>query len=124
MTTFDAEGYKKTTEEQWDSVAEHWNAWGALLDRWLGPATEILLDLCKVKTGDHVLHVAGGSGQDAIQTARRVGIEGKVVSTDFSAELTRIAQTEFQIQMNNYYGNVYEKIINGFVYDDTDHNGF
>jgi len=52
--------------------------------------------MCKIKPGDHVLHVAGGSGQDAIQTARRVGMEGKVVSTDISAELTRIAQTEFQ----------------------------
>ena len=35
MTLFDAAGYKQTTEEQWDSVAEHWNAWGSLLDRWL-----------------------------------------------------------------------------------------
>jgi len=96
MTTFDAAGYKRTTEQQWDSVAQHWNAWGPLLDRWLGPATETLLDMCGIGEGDHVLHVAGGSGQDAMQSARRVGKNGKVVSTDFSAELTGIAQAEFE----------------------------
>ncbi|SEW04951.1 ubiE/COQ5 methyltransferase family protein [Aliiroseovarius sediminilitoris] len=95
MKDFDAEAYKLSTQVQWDTVAEHWNAWGSLLDRWLGPSTEALLDMCDVQTGSRVLHVAGGSGQDAMQSARRVGNTGHVLSTDFSEELTRLANIQF-----------------------------
>lgn len=96
MKNFDAEAYKLSTQVQWDTVAEHWNAWGPLLDRWLGPATETLLDMCGVHTGSRVLHIAGGSGQDALQSARRVGRSGCVLSTDFSEELTRLANAQFK----------------------------
>ena len=95
MKDFDAEAYKLSTQVQWDAVAEHWNAWGPLLDRWLGPSTEALLDMCGVQSGSRVLHVAGGSGQDAMQSARRVGNTGHVLSTDFSEELTRLANAQF-----------------------------
>lgn len=96
MTTFDASAYKKTTHEQWNSVAEHWNAWGPTLDRWLGPVTEVLLDMANVHAGSRVLHVAGGAGQEAIQTARRVGVSGIVVSTDISEALTALANSNFK----------------------------
>ena len=94
--TFDATAFKVSTKAQWNAVADRWNAWGALLDRWLGPATETLLDMCDVKAGSDVLHIAGGSGQDAMQSARRVGPTGRVVSTDFSEELTGIAKRNFE----------------------------
>ena len=94
--TFDANTFKDSTKAQWNSVADRWNAWGPLLDTWLGPATETLLDMCGITTGSEVMHVAGGSGQDAMQSARRVGPTGRVVSTDFSEELTRIAAQNFE----------------------------
>lgn len=96
MNNFEAHTFKQSTQAQWDKVAAHWNAWGPLLDRWLGPATEIMLDMCNVKSGSHVLHVAGGSGQDAMQSAIRVGSEGRVLSTDFSAQLSRLANEQFK----------------------------
>ena len=96
MTAFDAATFKKTTRQQWDNVATRWNAWGPLLDRWLGPATETLLDMCHVGKGSHVLHVAGGSGQDAMQSARRTGPEGRVLSTDISETLTGLANDGFR----------------------------
>ncbi len=92
MTTFDAKAFKQTTHAQWNAVAESWNAWGSLLDRWLGPATETLLDLAKVGPGSRVLHVAGGSGQEALQSARRVGSSGYVLTTDLSEALTELAR--------------------------------
>lgn len=94
--TFDADTFKASTKAQWNAVADRWNAWGALLDTWLGPATDTLLDMCDVARGSAVLHVAGGSGQDAMQSARRVGPTGRVVSTDFLDELTRIAAQNFE----------------------------
>lgn len=93
---FDPVTFKASTRAQWDGVAKNWNAWGGLLDRWLGPATETLLDMCHVGTGARVLHVAGGSGQEALQTARRVGRSGRVVSTDFSEALTALARSNFE----------------------------
>lgn len=93
---FDADAFKASTKEQWNAVANHWNRWGPLLDTWLGPATEQLLDMCQVKPGSSVLHVAGGSGQDALQSAARVGPKGRVVSTDISEELTTLAASNFE----------------------------
>ena len=43
--------YKETTREQWQAAAEAWNRWGPALERWLGPATEVMLDLAGVATG-------------------------------------------------------------------------
>jgi len=76
MTMFDAKAFKQTTHAQWNAVADRWNAWGPLLELWLGPVTETLLTMAKVGPGSRVLHVASGSGQEAIQSARRVGPSG------------------------------------------------
>lgn len=95
MTTFDATAFKRTTHAQWNAVAGRWNAWGHLLDRWLGPVTDTMLTMAGVVPGSRVLHVAGGSGQDAMQSARRVGPKGYVLTTDLSEALTAIAQSNF-----------------------------
>jgi SAM-dependent methyltransferase len=92
MAQFDPVAFKATTHQQWNAVAERWNAWGPLLDDWLGPVMETLLDMAAVGPGARVLHVAGGSGQEAIQTARRVGPSGYVLTTDFSEALTELAK--------------------------------
>ncbi|MEZ5930820.1 MAG: methyltransferase domain-containing protein [Alphaproteobacteria bacterium] len=91
MAEFNPAAFKATTHQQWNAVAERWNAWGPLLDHWLGPVTEILLDMAEVRPGSRVLHIAGGSGQEALQSARRVGPSGFVLTTDFSEALTELA---------------------------------
>lgn len=96
MTGFDAIAYKKTTLGQWNAVADHWNAWGSLLDSWLGPVSETLLDMAKVGPASRVLHVAGGSGQEALQSARRVGPAGYVLTTDLSEPLTALAAANLE----------------------------
>ena len=96
MTTFDAIAFKKTTHGQWNAVADRWNAWGPLLDSWLGPVSEALLDMAKVGPGSRVLHVAGGSGQEALQSARRVGPTGYVLTTDLSEALTALAAANLE----------------------------
>ena len=42
-TVFDPVAYKQTTREQWQEAAEAWNRWAPTLERWLGPATELML---------------------------------------------------------------------------------
>ena len=96
MTGFDAIAFKKTTHGQWNAVADRWNAWGPLLDTWLGPVSETLLDMANVAAGSRVLHVAGGSGQEALQSARRVGPTGYVLTTDLSEALTILATANLE----------------------------
>ena len=66
MTTFDPVKYKETTREQWQTAAEAWSDYGPFLRRWLGPATELMLDMTHVRGGSHVLDVAAGAGDQSL----------------------------------------------------------
>jgi len=84
VQTFDANKYKQTTRQQWDTAAEAWHRWSPLLSRWLGPATETMLDMADIRAGSRVLDVAAGAGEQSLAVARRVGDSGHVLATDIS----------------------------------------
>jgi len=91
QAVFDAIQYKKTTTKQWDSAAEAWHRWGPLLSRWLGPATETMLDMATVAAGSRVLDVAAGAGEQTMAVAKRVGPTGFVLATDLSDKILEFA---------------------------------
>lgn len=88
---FDPEKFKKTTRAQWESAAEAWDRWGSLLARWLGPATEAMLDMAAVGSRTRVLDVAAGAGEQTLAAARRVGATGYVLATDISPAILGFA---------------------------------
>lgn len=90
--TFDPDRYKATTREQWQSAAEAWDRWMPALQSWLGPPTELMLDLAHVGPGDRILDVAAGAGEPAMTAARRVGPTGSVLATDISPNILAYAQ--------------------------------
>ena len=92
--TFDPLKYKQTTRDQWETAAEAWHRWGPTLRRWLGPATERMLDLAGVASGSRVLDVAAGAGDQTLQAAARVGPGGSVLATDLSAAILGFAASE------------------------------
>ncbi len=96
-TAFDAEKYKETTRQQWDTAAGAWHRWGPLLSRWLGPATELMLDMAGVAAGARVLDVAAGAGEQSLAAARRVGPSGHVLATDISAAILEFAQSSARL---------------------------
>ncbi len=99
---FDAIKYKHTTLQQWNSAAEAWHRWSPLLSRWLGPATERMLDLCDITSGSRVLDVAAGAGEQSIVAAQRVGERGHVLATDLSPEILKYAQKSAKLAgLNN-----------------------
>ena len=90
--TFDPVRYKETTREQWQSAADAWHRWTPAIQAWLGPATELMLDLAGVGPGSRVLDVAAGAGEPAITAAKRVGPTGSVLATDISSNLLEYAK--------------------------------
>jgi SAM-dependent methyltransferase len=94
--TFDADKYKATTREQWQTAAEPWHRWGTFIDQWLATATDTMLDLAGVTEGCRVLDVAAGAGGQTLTAARRVGPNGEVLATDISSNILEFAQREAQ----------------------------
>lgn len=94
---FNALQYKETTRKQWDTAAEAWHRWGELLSRWLGPATETMLDMCDIGNGSRVLDVAAGAGEQTVTTARRVGENGYVLATDISPVILEYVNTSARL---------------------------
>ena len=91
---FDAQTYKETTREQWQAAAEAWLHWHLTLQEWLGPATDVLLDMAGIGSADQVLDIAAGAGQQSIQAANRVGRSGWVLATDISSNILALAAQE------------------------------
>ena len=94
--TFDPVKYKETTRDQWQAAAEAWNRCGSTIEEWLGPATEIMLDMAGVGPGSRVLDVAAGSGLQTLTAARRVGPSGSVLATDIAPNLLELAAVAAQ----------------------------
>jgi SAM-dependent methyltransferase len=97
QTTFDPIKYKETTRKQWDAAAEAWHRWGPFLNRWLGPATETMLDMTGITRGSRVLDVAAGAGEQSLTAARRVGETGYVLATDLSEHILARAQSSAKL---------------------------
>jgi SAM-dependent methyltransferase len=83
-TTFDPAVYKETTREQWQDAAGAWHRWDPVFDRWLGEATQLMLDLAQVGKRTRVLDIAAGSGGQSLEAARRGAV---VLATDISSNI-------------------------------------
>ncbi|WP_298933181.1 methyltransferase domain-containing protein [uncultured Ramlibacter sp.] len=90
--TFDPDKFRATTRIQWEAAAQAWDHWSPLLSRWLGPATQVMLDAAGVVSGTRVLDVAAGAGEQTLVAARRAGAAGHVLATDISPTILRYAK--------------------------------
>jgi ubiquinone/menaquinone biosynthesis C-methylase UbiE len=88
---FDPIVYKETTRKQWQDAAVAWDRWSAVIERWLGPATEVMIDMAGIREGGRVLDVAAGAGGQSFAAARRVGPGGSVLATDISPNILDFA---------------------------------
>jgi SAM-dependent methyltransferase len=91
---FNAQSYKEATREQWQAAADAWHQRHPTLQEWLGPATDVLLDMAGIGSGDRVLDIAAGAGQQSVQAANRVGRSGSVLATDISSNILALAARE------------------------------
>lgn len=87
----DPEGFKRRIQQQWDEVAARWDRWTPVMRDQLALATELMLDLAKLRPGHRVLDVAAGNGYQSIAAARRVGPSGHILAIDLAPEQLRFA---------------------------------
>ena len=76
---------------EWDERAERFSRMQAQRNEAHGPATEMMLDLADLRTGNRVLDVAAGTGDQTLLAARRVGPNGYVLAIDLSANMLNTA---------------------------------
>ena len=75
----------------WDERAELWSRVQAQRSEVYGPATEMMLDLADLQTGNRVLDVAAGTGDQTLLAAQRVGPSGYVLAIDISTNMLNTA---------------------------------
>jgi len=74
----------------WNKVSSGWKKWDFFITEWLGNAGAQLLEMADVRDNMRVLDVAAGSGEPGLTIARKFPA-CKVIGTDVSEEMTRIA---------------------------------
>lgn len=92
ITQFDPAAYKQTTFEQWQAAAAAWYRWSLLLSKWLGKATDIMLEMAAIGPGAKILDIAAGAGEQSLAAARKAGPTGHVLATDISPNILEFAR--------------------------------
>jgi SAM-dependent methyltransferase len=75
----------------WDAVAEGWGRWLEWTERNFSPLTTWLAGACALRDGMRLLDVCCGAGYPALELARRVAPHGRVMATDLSPAMVRVA---------------------------------
>jgi SAM-dependent methyltransferase len=88
----DLQTYRENSLQTWDRMAPGWEGRREWLLSFTGAINDWLVDQLAPQPGQRILDVAAGIGDLGLATAERVGPDGSVISTDFSAEMTEAAR--------------------------------
>jgi SAM-dependent methyltransferase len=83
------EQYRKVVRDEWtngDTVAA-WARWHGKITAQQVNMREALIQHARLEPGMHVLELACGTGDPALEIARRVGPNGRVTATDLSPQM-------------------------------------
>jgi ubiquinone/menaquinone biosynthesis C-methylase UbiE len=80
----------------WRESAVYWQKHLGTIRTMFQPVTQALVDEACIVEGQHVLDVAGGSGEPSLTLAEIVGPAGSVTCTDVVAEMVNAAKSEAQ----------------------------
>jgi ubiquinone/menaquinone biosynthesis C-methylase UbiE len=73
-----------------------WQRRAAHRAQFLGPATELMLDLANLREGSRVLDVAAGTGEQSLLAAQRIGATGHLLAIDIAAQMLEEAAASAQ----------------------------
>jgi SAM-dependent methyltransferase len=86
--------YRKTVRDEWtngDTVAA-WARWHAKITAQQVNMREALIQHARLEPGMRVLDLACGTGDPALELARRIGPEGHLTATDLSAQMLEVCR--------------------------------
>lgn len=88
----DREEYKRTSLENWQTMAPGWERRRADIERITGRVTEWMVRALDPQQGDTVLELAAGPGDVGYAASPQLGDEGRLISSDFSSEMVEVAR--------------------------------
>lgn len=88
----DREEYRRTSLENWQTMASGWERRRADIEKFTRPVTEWLVRAIDPRPGDTVLELAAGPGDVGYSAAPLLGGEGRLISSDFSSEMVEVAR--------------------------------
>jgi ubiquinone/menaquinone biosynthesis C-methylase UbiE len=94
----DLDEYRKASLENWDRIASNWESERDFIMSSTGVVSERLVERLDPQPGDSVLDVACGTGDTGFMAARRIGDEGRLVSTDFAPAMVEAARRNGETQ--------------------------
>ncbi|MEA2287732.1 MAG: hypothetical protein QOJ21_3775, partial [Solirubrobacteraceae bacterium] len=88
----DLETYRQDSRQTWDDMASGWEGHREWLLETTGSVNEWIVDHADPKPGHTVLDIAAGTGDLGFLAAERIAPDGRLITTDFSAEMIAAAQ--------------------------------
>jgi SAM-dependent methyltransferase len=86
------EEYRRASREVWEAMAPGWGEWAAEMESANAPVRAWLLRELDPRPGDRVLELSAGAGETGFEIARRLGDDGRLISSDFASEMVDVAQ--------------------------------
>ena len=84
--------------DAWQTSARYWAKYRALIAQIFAPLTLGLVKEARIRVGQHVLDIGGGSGEPSLTISSVVGPTGSVMYTDPVAGMVETAQAEAAIR--------------------------
>jgi ubiquinone/menaquinone biosynthesis C-methylase UbiE len=91
MTTEAIEQQRRQLYEIAEAIAPGWERWRARIEEVTTPVREWMLRELAPRSGDTVLELAAGAGDSGFEAAAIVGAHGRLISTDFSPAMMKVA---------------------------------
>src|SRR5688572_14367328 len=88
----DRDEYRRTSLENWQTMASGWESRRAEIEEVTRPVTEWLVQALEPKQGDTLLELAAGPGDVGYAAAALLGDEGRLISSDFASEMLEVAR--------------------------------
>ena len=84
--------YRRTSLANWQTMAAGWERQRAHMETVTTPIRDWLVRELAPQPGETILELAAGPGDTGLAAAALLGDEGRLISTDFSSEMTEVAR--------------------------------
>jgi SAM-dependent methyltransferase len=88
----DLDEYRRTSLANWQTMAAGWQRRRAEIEGVSAPVQEWLVRELAPQPGETILELAAGPGDTGFAAAALLGDAGRLISTDFSSEMTEVAR--------------------------------